>query len=56
VAELADCLRQAIMGADLPSMGKRSLEIINRWDYHADLIGLRAALAAVCAGQKHAHG
>jgi glycosyltransferase involved in cell wall biosynthesis len=56
VAELADCLRQAITGADLPSMGKRSLEIINRWDYHADLIGLRAALAAVCAEQKHAHG
>ena len=56
VAALADCLSQASTGADLPSMGKRSLEIINRWDYHADLIGLRAALTAVCAGQQHACG
>jgi glycosyltransferase involved in cell wall biosynthesis len=56
VPALADCLRQAITGADLPRMGKRSLEIVNRWDYNADLAGLQAALLAVCSGQKHAHG
>jgi glycosyltransferase involved in cell wall biosynthesis len=56
VAALAGCLRQAITGAELARMGRRSLEIVSRWDYNADLAGLRAALAAVCRGQKCAHG
>jgi glycosyltransferase involved in cell wall biosynthesis len=56
VAALAECLTQALIGADLPSMGRRSLEIINRWDYDADLAGLKAALSTVCTGRGQVHG
>jgi glycosyltransferase involved in cell wall biosynthesis len=47
VTALADCLKQAADGADLQRMGQRSLEIISRWDFEADLKGLLEALRAV---------
>lgn len=35
----------------LEAMGRESLAIINRWDFAADIAGLRAALEAVCPGR-----
>jgi glycosyltransferase involved in cell wall biosynthesis len=52
VAALAECLRQAFADADLPAMGQQSLELINRWDFQADLNGLLAALRSVAPGGK----
>jgi hypothetical protein len=34
--------------ARLAAMGRRSLEIIDRWSFAEDIAGLRSALAAVC--------
>jgi hypothetical protein len=45
---LADSLRQAHARPDLPAMGARSLEIIQRWDFGADVRGLHLALDKVC--------
>jgi glycosyltransferase involved in cell wall biosynthesis len=56
VAALAGCLQQAFGPANLPVMGRRSLEIINGWDYQADVRGLQAALNRVAAGRSRAHG
>jgi glycosyltransferase involved in cell wall biosynthesis len=52
LAALADCLRQAFGNADLLLMGQRSLEIVSRWDYQADLTGLLAALKSVSRDQR----
>lgn len=56
VAALADCLGQALDKADMQRMGQRSLEIISRWDFGADLHGLLAALKTVCPGRGPADG
>jgi glycosyltransferase involved in cell wall biosynthesis len=47
VAALSRCLAEAFNGSDLRDMGRRSLEIINGWDFEADLKGLLEALKAV---------
>jgi len=56
VGALAECLRQAFPSANLPAMGRRSLEIINQWDYEADVRGLTAAVKQVVKGGRRAHG
>ncbi len=48
VAALSRCLAEAFNGSDLREMGRRSLNIINSWDFEADLRGLLAALDFVC--------
>jgi len=41
-----------VMGdaARLASMGRRSVELIERWSFAEDIAGLRAALARECPG------
>jgi glycosyltransferase involved in cell wall biosynthesis len=43
----------AVMGdaARLAAMGRRSLEIIERWSFAEDVAGLRTALARICPGK-----
>ena len=55
IAALAECLAQAFGSADLPAMGRRSLEIINTWDFQADLDGLRTAVHQVGRKSNPAH-
>jgi glycosyltransferase involved in cell wall biosynthesis len=45
---LSRCLAEAFSGGDLREMGQRSMEIINTWNFEADLRGLLAALDYVC--------
>ena len=52
IAALTACLQTAFSSADLPAMGKRSLEIINQWDFAADLRGLQAALNRAAGGRE----
>jgi glycosyltransferase involved in cell wall biosynthesis len=51
VAALSRCLTEAFNGNDLKEMGRRSLNIINSWDFEADLRGLLAALDFVCPNE-----
>ena len=51
-----DDMTRAIVGvmgdaARLDSMGRRSLEIIERWSFAEDVAGLRAALTRLCPGK-----
>jgi glycosyltransferase involved in cell wall biosynthesis len=51
VDDFARALRDVIGDADrLAAMGRASRQIIDRWDFDADIAGLRAALAAVLPG------
>jgi glycosyltransferase involved in cell wall biosynthesis len=54
VAALAKCLTEAMEFPDLESMGRRSLEMINQWDFEADSRGLLAALKSVCSNRDYA--
>jgi len=50
-ADLARALREVLNDPQrLASMGRRSLEIIERWSFAEDIAGLRRALAATCPG------
>ena len=52
VADFARAIAEVIGDpARLAAMGRESLALINRWDFAADIVGLRAALAAVCPGR-----
>jgi glycosyltransferase involved in cell wall biosynthesis len=53
VGAMAKCLCEAMEFPDLESMGQRSLEMINRWDFGADLKGLLAALKSVCPNREN---
>jgi hypothetical protein len=37
--------------ARLAAMGRKSLELINRWSFEEDVAGLRQALNTVCPGK-----
>ncbi|HEX2117209.1 MAG TPA: glycosyltransferase family 4 protein [Alphaproteobacteria bacterium] len=51
VHDLARAIRQVVEGEQrLAAMGRRSLEIIDRWSFEEDVAGLRQALDAVCPG------
>jgi glycosyltransferase involved in cell wall biosynthesis len=43
----------AVMGdaEKLAAMGRRSLEVIERWSFAEDVAGLRTALARLCPGK-----
>jgi glycosyltransferase involved in cell wall biosynthesis len=52
VDDLARALRDVLRDQHrLAAMGRRSLEIIDRWSFEEDVAGLRQALAAVCPGK-----
>jgi glycosyltransferase involved in cell wall biosynthesis len=53
VPALAKYLSQAMASPDLEGMGRQSLEIINSWDFEADLRGLLVALKAVCPNREN---
>ncbi len=45
VQALANCIREAITQADLKRMGRKSSEIISKWNFEADITGFKQALA-----------
>jgi len=50
-ADLARALRDVLNDPQrLVAMGRRSLEIVERWSFAEDIAGLRGALAATCPG------
>lgn len=52
IDDMARALREVVGDAQrLAAMGRRSLEIIDRWGFAEDIAGLRAALHAVCPGK-----
>jgi glycosyltransferase involved in cell wall biosynthesis len=49
VHDLARAMRHVLRDEQqLAAMGRRSREIIDRWSFEEDVIGLRQALSAVC--------
>jgi glycosyltransferase involved in cell wall biosynthesis len=51
VHDLARAIRHVVEDAQrLAAMGRRSLEIIDRWSFEEDVAGLRQALDTVCPG------
>ena len=51
VEDLARAIHEVLRDESrLAAMGRRSLEIIDRWSFEEDVAGLRQALAAVCPG------
>jgi glycosyltransferase involved in cell wall biosynthesis len=49
--DLARALREVLTDPQrLAAMGRRSLDIIDRWSFAEDIAGLRQALAATCPG------
>ena len=52
IDDMARALREVVGDAQrLAAMGRRSLEIIDRWSFAEDIAGLRAALHAICPGK-----
>lgn len=53
IGALTEILRRLVFmdGARREAMGKRSLEIISRWNFERDIAGLRAAVRALNRGQ-----
>ena len=52
VDDLARAIRDVLADPErLAAMGRRSLDIIERWSFEEDVAGLRQALATVCPGK-----
>ncbi len=52
IDDMARAIRDVIEDpARLAAMGRKSLELINRWSFEEDVAGLRQALNAVCPGK-----